>query len=124
MTTASGVQAGVDVESFEALDQQTLSLDCGTSSDFIVLTWPSLRTKAITSVRLFNAGAALLFFRITNDESAVALVPNGETQGDIALPAGAIEVFPVRVADDGTAVLAGITAASTATLYISPGYGS
>lgn len=124
MVAAAGVQAGVDIETFTPIDHRSVTLSCSTSSDNIAITFPRLRTSAQPTVRLFNAGAVVLYFRLGQDPDLAATVPAGETPGDVAFPPGAIEVYPVNLDDDGGTVIAGITGSSTAVLHIAPGYGS
>lgn len=65
-------------------------------------------------VRIHNAGAVTVFIRFGT--SAITVT----TSNGMPVPAGGVEVFTVAI--DATHV-AGITAAGSATLYATPGYG-
>lgn len=121
MVAASGVQAGVDIETFDPIDQRSYTLAVSGTHAERALTFPNLRTKAQPTVRLVNAGAADIYVRLGGGAAAV---PSGATPGDFFMPVGSIEVFPVRPADDGTVTVSAITATGTATLHIAMGYGA
>ncbi len=71
-----------------------------------------------SSVRLYNAGSALVFFRAGGSDVVA-------TTGDTPLPAGAIEVFDLTssAGRNGFTHIAAITPSSTATLYVTCGQG-
>lgn len=109
--------------SFSPYDRATLTISVTTSSANTGLT----RTPASGSyqVRVYNAGAALVFVRF----AGVTVASNGTvtdgtavtaTTADIPIPAGNTETFTV---DGGISRIATIAASGTATLYVSAGEG-
>jgi hypothetical protein len=64
-------------------------------------------------LRLYNAGSATIFIRVTTG-AGTALTT------DLAMPAGAIETFTIGGTDD---TVSAITASGSATLYINQGEG-
>lgn len=87
-----------------------------TSASGRVQVWTT--TPYVTSepcIRLYNAGGSTVFVNC-GDSSVTAATTTG-----MPLPAGAIEVIRV---DNSQTYVAAITAAGTATLYCTPGYGA
>ena len=121
MVAASGVQAGVDLETFDPIDHRSYTLSVTTNHAERTLVFPNLRTSAQPTVRLVNGGSGDIYVRLGGGN---ATVPSGATPGDMFMPAGSIEVFPVRPAADGTVVISAITGIGSATLHIAMGYGA
>lgn len=119
---SAGSQTGTDVETFDPVDHRSYTLDCTDISSSIEIDYPELHTSAAPTVRLVVAGSADgVYVRFSARDASP---PDGETPGDMFLPVGAIEVFPVRPDRDGVVTISAITGASAATLHISMGYGA
>lgn len=94
---------------FKPLPGQTKTISATASSSSVQF----LTQGKGRSIRIFNAGSATTFVRLGKG-SATALVAD-----DMPIPSGAIEVFDFGLYD----TIAGITASSTATVYVTLGEG-
>lgn len=100
---------------FKARDRSTVSLavtDASGSRQF------NMQQGDEFAVRVANLGAKTAFVRF-GPSDVTAAIPSGATKGDVALPAGAVEIFSTQ-----QPYLAAICATGeTTTLYITPGEG-
>lgn len=95
--------------SFKPLPGQTKTISATTSSSSVNF----VAQGKSRQVRIFNSGSSTVFIRFGKG-TAAALVAS-----DMAIPSGAIEVFNLGLYD----TIAGITATSTATVYVTLGEG-
>jgi hypothetical protein len=100
---------------FTPVDDATASIAATTSgADRVAIKQQPTGTH---QVRLFNAGAATVFWAAGNASVTAALT-------DVPLPSGAIEVITLANATSGAAThVAAVTASGTATLYVTTGQG-
>ena len=103
------------IPNFAPDDHATVTLACTTSTG--ARQFASV-VGQYQAVRLYNAGPDVVHVRFGN-ASPTATIASGATKGDVPIPVGDIEVFPVGQA----LFVAGICPTSTATLFITPGEG-
>jgi hypothetical protein len=92
----------------------TVSLAVTTASASVALTGAAGKGKQ--QVRLYNAGTALIFYKIGASGVAAAVT-------DVPLPAGMVEVITVLDAGGSARFIAAIAGTGTATLYATVGQG-
>ena len=100
----------------------TVTLNAGTSSTNVALPAPASGQvyDAAQQFQVYNSGTVPVFMDFdTTSARTVATVPNGATAGSICIPPGLSTV----TVPGNPGFAAGITASSTATLYITPGFG-
>ena len=100
----------------------TVTLNAGTSSTNVALPAPASGQvyDAAQQFQIYNSGTVPVFMDFdTTSARTVATVPNGAAAGSICIPPGLSTV----TVPGNPGFAAGITASSTATLYITPGFG-
>ena len=90
----------------------TVNLAADTSTDRVALTAPA--SAGGYQVRIYNAGSATAFVRFGTDTIEAT------TGAGMPIPSGQTEVFTMA---STVTHMAAITASSTATLYVTTGYG-
>jgi hypothetical protein len=100
---------------FRAETAATVSLAVTNASGRVAVFGTAPDVTSEPCVRLYNAGSSTVFVEF-GTSAVTAAVASG-----FPLPPGAIEVFRV---DRSQVQVAAITAAGTATLYATPGYGA
>lgn len=100
---------------FKPLKDLTDVIDVTTSSAGVSFNEEYARDR---QVRLYNDGSATVFVRVSKGIETAVVATSGQI-GDMAIPAGAIEVFNLGANYSVSA----IAASGTATLYITLGEG-
>ena len=93
----------------------TTSLACSTSSDRVQIV--GIIGTPLMQVRLYNSGSVTVFVKFGGASVTAAVT-------DLPIPAGTVEVLSCKgYGSTHITYIAGITASSTATLYITSGEG-